>query len=193
VEASRGPVISNSLYQQAAPCAQKGQRRFLTAETRSLQQTKADQKPIEEVKAKAQAGDAESEVELGLRYLDGKDVPKNQVEAVKWFRKAAEQNFAAAQNRLGVCYGNGEGVAKDQVEAIKWYRKAAKQNLAAAQYNLGMCYHNGEGVAKDWVEAYKWLLLATRQGDEDAKKNITELTPEQIAQGQKLARDFMPR
>ena len=48
----------------------------------AAQQTKADQKPIEEVKAKAEAGDAESEVELGLRYLDGKDVPKNQVKAV---------------------------------------------------------------------------------------------------------------
>ena len=35
------------------------------------QQTKADQKPIEEVKAKAEAGDAESEVELGRRYDNG--------------------------------------------------------------------------------------------------------------------------
>jgi hypothetical protein len=127
----------------------------------AAQQTKADQKPIEEVKAKAEAGDADSQVELGLRYLDGEDVPKNQVEAVKWFGKAAEQNFAKAQ------------------------------------FNLNVCYYNGEGVAKDYVEAYKWLLLADRQGDEDAKKNITvvesELTPEQIAEGQKRARDFKPR
>ena len=75
----------------------------------AAQQTKADQKPIGEVKAKAEAGDAESEVELGLRYLDGKDVPKNQVEAVKWFRKAAEQNLAKAQYNLGVCLYAGEG------------------------------------------------------------------------------------
>ena len=40
---------------------------------------------------------------------------------------------------------------------------------------FGLCYIHGDGVAKDWVEAYKWLLLAARQGDEDAKKNITEL------------------
>jgi hypothetical protein len=52
------------------------------------QQTKADQKPIEEVKAKAEAGDAESEVELGLRYEHGKGMAQDQVEAVKWFRKA---------------------------------------------------------------------------------------------------------
>jgi len=119
------------------------------------------------------------------------------VEAVKWYRKAAEQNLAEAQYNLGVCLYAGAGVTKDQVEAVKWYRKAAEQNFAKAQFNLNVCYYNGEGVAKDYVEAYKWLLLAARQGDEDAKKNLTalesKLTPEQIADGQKRAREFKPR
>jgi TPR repeat protein len=127
----------------------------------AAQQTKADQRPIEEVKAKAEAGDAESQVELGLRY------------------------------------DKGAGVVKDHAEAAKWYRKAAEQNFAAAQYMLSVCYATGTGVAKGNGEAYKWRLLAARQGDEDAKKNMTvlesNLTPEQIAEGQKLARDFKPR
>src|SRR5438874_2938822 len=155
----------------------------------AAQQTKADQKPIGEVKAKAEAGDAESEVELGLRYDKGEGVAKDQAEAVKWYRKAAEQNLAAAQYNLGLRYAHGEGVAKDQVEAVKWYRKAAEQNYAAAQENLGVCYVSGEGVAEDLVEAYKWLLLAVRQGNEHAKEGVTllehALRPEQIAQGQK--------
>ena len=83
------------------------------------------------------------------------------------------------------------------MEAVKWYRKAAEQNHAEAQYNLGVCYANGEGVAKDYVEAYKWWLLAAGQGDEDAKKIMTilenKMTREQIAEGQKLARNFKPR
>jgi hypothetical protein len=37
----------------------------------AAQQTKADSKPIEQVKAKAEAGDAESQVELDLRYEKG--------------------------------------------------------------------------------------------------------------------------
>ena len=123
-------------------------------------------------------------------------VPKNQVEAVKWFRKAAEQNDAAAQYNLGVCFYNGDGVAKDQAEAVKWYRKAAEQNFAEAQY-LGHLLlqwrRRGEGL----VEAYKWLLLGARQGAEDAKKNITvlesKLTQQQIAEGKTRARDFVPR
>ena len=164
----------------------------------AAQQTKADQKPIEEVKAKAEAGDAQSQAELGLRYEQGKGVAKDQVEAVKWFRKAAEQNDAMAQYNLGFCYTSGEGVAKDHAEAAKWYRKAAEQNLALGQYNLAVCYAHGEGVAEDWAEAYKWLLLAARQGHEAPKEHMTLLeskllTPEQIAQGQKRAREFKPR
>jgi hypothetical protein len=47
------------------------------------------------------------------------------------------------------------------------------------------------------VEAYKWRLLAARQGFEDAKKTMTmlenKMTPEQIAEAQKLAGNFKPR
>ncbi len=53
----------------------------------AAQQTKADQKPIGEVKVKAEAGDAESQVELGIRYEQGKGVAKDQAEAVKWYAK----------------------------------------------------------------------------------------------------------
>ena len=131
---------------------------------------------------------------LGVRYDNGDGVAKDPVEAVKWYRRAAEQNLAMAQYNLGVCYDQGEAVAKDPVEAAKWYRKAAEQNFAKAQYNLGVCYDNGEGVAKDYVEAYKWRLLAARQGNEDAKKTMNmlenKMTPEQIAEGQKLAGNF---
>ena len=91
------------------------------------QQTKADQKPIEEVKAKAEAGDAESQMELGLRYARGEGVAKDQVEAVKWYRKAAEQNDSDAQYNLGRCYVRGLGVAEDVVEGYKWLLLGARQ------------------------------------------------------------------
>ena len=55
----------------------------------------------------------------------------------------------------------------------------------------------GQGVAKDEVEGYKWFLLAGAQGEENAKENIavveSRLTREQIAEGQRLARNFKPR
>jgi TPR repeat protein len=104
---------------------------------------------------------------------------------------------ADSEFQLGLCYVNGEGVPRDFVNAVKWFRKAAEQNYAQAQYNLGVSYAKGEGVAKDYVEAYTWWFLAAGQGNEAAKYNMTmlenEMTREQIAEGQKLARNFKPR
>ena len=82
----------------------------------------------------------------------------------------------------------------DYAEAVKWFRKAAEQGFAEAQICLGACYCNGNGVVKDETEAYKWWSLAAGQGHEPGKKGIavleSELTREQIADGQKLARNF---
>src|SRR5208283_4273101 len=132
-----------------------------------------------------------------ISYGLGRGVAKDEVEAVKWYREAAEQNDTDAQSNLAVCYGLGRGVAKDEMEAVKLLRKAAEQNHPKAQFNLGSCYANGQGVAKDYVEAYKWTLLAAGQGDGGARNNVSVLehrmTREQIAEGQRLARNFKPR
>ena len=58
------------------------------------------------------------------------------MEAVKWFRKAAEQNFAKAQYNLSVCYAAGAGVAKDNCEAYKWRLLAAGQGDEVAKKNM---------------------------------------------------------
>ena len=49
---------------------------------------------------------------------------QNDVEAVKWYRKAAEQGNADAQANLGSMYHKGEGVKQDDVEAVKWYAQS---------------------------------------------------------------------
>ena len=59
-------------------------------------------------------------------YAKGKGVPEDDREAVKWYRKAAEQGHAWAQMRLSSMYASGEGVHQDYKEAAKWLRKAAE-------------------------------------------------------------------
>src|SRR5258708_7606576 len=98
----------------------------------SAQQNETDGKQFEELKAKAEAGDADSEYQLGFRYCNGESVPKDFSRAVKWFRKAAGQSNVQAETALGYCYATGQGVAKEHTEAAKWYRKAAEQNFAQA-------------------------------------------------------------
>ena len=97
---------------------------------------------------------------------------QDDVEAVKWFRKAADQGNDWAQNNLGICYHKGKGVPQDSGEAVKWYRKAADQGYARAQYNLGWCYHKGEGVRQDDAEAVKLYRKAAEQGLAEAQNNV---------------------
>ena len=99
----------------------------------AAQQTKADQKPIEEVKAKAEAGDAESQVELGRRYDKGEGVMKDHAEAAKWYLKAAEQNYVDAQFNLGMCYEQADPGTEDWAEVYKWLSLAARQGDEGAK------------------------------------------------------------
>lgn len=100
---------------------------------------------------------------------------KEYLEAMSWYRKAAQNGLAKAQHNIGVLYGNGLGVPKDDSEAMRWYQKAADQGYAPAQYNLGVHYESGAGVPKSIKKARYWYKLAADQGDEDAKKALIDL------------------
>jgi tetratricopeptide (TPR) repeat protein len=100
---------------------------------------------------------------------------KDYVEAVKWFRKAAEQGHALAQYNLGCCYDNGYGVSKDYLVAAKWYRKAAYQNFAPSQYSISLLYLRGLGVPQDFVEAYKWTKLAALKQHSDSIEQLDSM------------------
>ncbi len=121
-------------------------------------------------------------------------------DAVEATRLAAEQGDAGAQYTLGVMYGNGRGVPRDQTEAVRWYRLAADQRDARAQYNLGFMYATGVGVPQDDVAAHMWFDLAGARssGDErdtyvGARDSVaTRMTPEQIAEARRLAREWKP-
>jgi TPR repeat protein len=151
---------------------------------------------IAKLKAKAQQGDAEAQFRIGLIFVHGQGVPKNNAEAAGWFRKAADQGHAEAQHNLGVAYDKGEGVRHDSAEAVKWFRKAAEQGLAEAQAMLGAVYGFGEVIPKNSVEAYKWLNLAAASGNKTAAEVRTilerEMTPGQIAEAQRLSAAWQP-
>ena len=145
----------------------------------------------------AEQGHAEAQFNLGLVYGMGQGVPQDDAEAVKWFRMAAEQGIAEAQNNLGSMYYDGRGVPQDDTEAVKWYRKAAEQGDAEAQTNLGAMLATGRGVAQDYVSAHMWFSLAAAKGHEKAKQSqdlaASLMTPDQIAEAQRLAREWMAK
>src|SRR5438445_6420860 len=57
-------------------------------------------------------------------YVEGKGVPQDNKEAVRWYYLAAGQGDPEAQNNLGVMYFNGQGVAQDYVQAHMWFNLA---------------------------------------------------------------------
>jgi len=149
---------------------------------------------LSELKEKAANGNAEAQLLLGYCYTSGQGVIKDPLEAVKWYRKAADQENAKAQLLLGSCYASGQGVAKDLVEAARWCRKAAVEGDGNAQLFLGTCYASGRGLIKDYVQSFAWLSLAAASGNEGARKSLPGiklfLTPGQKAEGIKLAREL---
>ena len=109
---------------------------------------------------------------LGMCYECGLGFEKSDAEAVKWYRKSAEQGHATAQCNLGNMYIGGRGVEQSNVEAVKWYRKSAEQGYARAQCNLGVMYDDGRGVEKSDMEAVKWYRKSAEQGYARAQCNL---------------------
>ena len=145
------------------------------------------------VRPPAIKGEAWAQSWLAEANESGEGVVQDYAEAVKWYRLAAQQGHATAQNNLGLMYVKSQGVVQDYVEAVKWYRLAAQQGRASAQFDLGAMYAIGQGVMQDYVKAHVWFNLAAASGHEGSVKarDLTTkmLTPQQIGDAQKLARD----
>ena len=140
---------------------------------------------IAKMRESAEAGLVDQQYLLAEWYSDGRFVPRDNAEAMKWYRKAAEQGHPQAQYYLGDSYAKGRGVPKDDAEAMKWYRKAAEQGLIKAQYKVGAGYAQGRGVPEDYAQAAAWYRKAAEQGDAQAQSSLGAL----YALGQGVKKD----
>ena len=84
---------------------------------------------IDALRAQAEQGDAEAQYRLGFMYAEGRGVPQDDAEAVRWYRLAADQGDARAMSNLGGMYAGGRGVVQDYVQAHMW------RNVAASRQN----------------------------------------------------------
>ena len=83
----------------------------------------ADRGDVGALKEAADRGDVDALDKIGDYYFL-KVIPKDPVEAFKWYQKAANLGLAISQFQVGFCYSNGEGVLKDPVEAYAYYNLA---------------------------------------------------------------------
>ena len=80
---------------------------------------------LDDYRRQAERGEPRGQYNLGVSYLKGNGVEKNEAEAYKWFRLSALQGFADAEICLALCLGSGIGVKKNGAEAAEWMRRAA--------------------------------------------------------------------
>ena len=74
--------------------------------------------------------------------------------------------------------------------------KAAEQDYAPAQADLGVMYWNGQGVPQDAVLAYMWLYMAAAQEPDAVEERdvaASQMTSNEIAEAQKMAREWKPK
>ena len=101
----------------------------------SLEEVLAQEFSFEEVLAQAEQGIARAQHNLGLVYSNGIGVPRNDAEAVKWYRLAAEQGHAVSQHNIGLMYIFSDGVPQNAVLAYMWESLAAAQGHEDARRN----------------------------------------------------------
>jgi TPR repeat protein len=99
---------------------------------------------------------------------------RDDVEAARLYKLAADKGLSAAHNNLGVLYETGSGgLAKDDTEALRLYKLAADKNYAAAQNNIGRFYETARGgLTKDEAAAARYYKLAADQGLASAQFNL---------------------
>ncbi len=90
----------------------------------------------------------------------------------------------------------------DYATAIRELHPLAEQGYAEAQFNLGSMYDDGLSVPQDYIQAYMWFKLATSTFPPGEKRDIAvknrdllakKMTPAQISEAKKLAREWRPK
>lgn len=125
-------------------------------------------------------------------YLKGwQNYNSNPEEAVKYFKKAANQGHAKAQYELAGMYFLGRGVTINNTQGTFWLQKAAMQGLSKAQHNLAYNYHHGKnGVKKNYIKAFEWYKKAAVQGEAKSQNSIGCLYSDGLGVKQNYAKAF---
>lgn len=127
---------------------------------------------IADLTKSANAGDTESQFQLGMRYASGTGVWQSDSVSMTWLEKAASQGHADAAYLVGIGYYTGQGVGQDYHQAARWFQRAADKGQARAQYQLAAAYMNGQGVPRDQAWGARWYGKAAYQGHSNAQFSL---------------------
>ena len=123
----------------------------------------------------AKKGNPEAEYYLGKCFENAFGVPFDYEAAMSWFKKSAEQGFAAAQCEYGCRNWAKIGITPEELdEIVHWLKLSADQEYPPAQWTLGLCYMIGHGVKKDIILGMELKEKSAENGYSYASKSLAE-------------------
>jgi TPR repeat protein len=146
----------------------------------------------------AKNGDPRAQYQMGVKHFN--DTDKSTV--LRWWKLSSAKEYFPATQNLAIMYRDGDGVAQDFELAAKLFLKGAQQGFASAQMDIGNMYARGQGVPQDFVQAHFWFNVAgfkamteqeRKQANEARDLIAQNMTHEQVAEAQSLAREWRPK
>jgi uncharacterized caspase-like protein len=131
-------------------------------------------KPAQELLEKASAlGSSIAAYMLGVGYLQGIGVDKDETMARSWLKRAVELGNTHAMAALGLLYSLEPSKA-DDAEALELFQQAAEEDPIAMN-GLGVFYEKGRQVPLDYALARGWYEKAAARGNGTAMRNLGAL------------------
>jgi TPR repeat protein len=120
----------------------------------------------------AKAGVVEAEMAIGIFYFQGIGVGKDEAEAYRWLKKAADRDEPSANMYLGRLYLHGVpslNIEPNNNKAWYYIKKAADLGESEAKSDVGWMYYRGLGVAKSKRSAFVYANAAAESGVPDGQ------------------------
>ena len=109
----------------------------------------------------SEAGHKGASRALGMLYLTGAGVPRDQQEAAHWLRISAEAGDSKARVDLANLLLKGTGGAEDaEPHRARGSNRLPHSGDLVAAFNFGVCLAEGIGVERDERKAAEWLRRA---------------------------------
>ena len=123
----------------------------------------AETESIDDLRTRAENGEAAAQLALAIAFRDGKGVAKDPAAAMSWGHRAADQGHAEALDFVGFAYLRGAMVERNTVVALGYFQSAAAESAQAA-FNLGQCYYGAQGTEQDCAKGLEWWEKAAAMG-----------------------------
>jgi hypothetical protein len=109
---------------------------------------------------------------IGLIYINGLGVPRDDAQALQWLQQAASLKNPRAMTLIGVMYFRGRAVAQSYEQARRWYDSGAAMGDEQAVNNIGWLIEHGLGTSADPAEARRWYERAAQAGNVGGMLNL---------------------